>query len=46
MKREKESINLRAKKMMRGRIKPHAIPIVGEGSATNVHVIRQTTTVS
>jgi hypothetical protein len=42
MKREHESTNLRAHKMMRGRLEPSVVPIVIRAMPTMVHEVRQT----
>jgi hypothetical protein len=45
MNREHESTNLRAQKMMRGRVEPYAIPTMIRVMTLMVHVTRQTTTI-
>ncbi len=45
MKREQENTNLRAKKMMRGRIEPYAVPTMVRVVPLVVQVVRQTTLV-
>jgi hypothetical protein len=42
VKREQESINLRAQKMMKGKVGPYATPIVVKVVPTMVHVAKQT----
>ncbi len=46
MKREKENTNLRAQKMMRGRVEPSTMPTVVRAMPIVVHAIRQTTIVT
>jgi hypothetical protein len=40
MKREEESTNLRAQKMMMGKVEPSTVPIVVRAVSPVVHVIR------
>ncbi len=45
VKREHESIDLMARKMMRGKIEPFVVPIVVRALPTMIQVIIQTTTI-
>ncbi len=42
MKREQESIDLRAQKMMKGRVEPFVVPIVVSAMPQMVQIVKQT----
>ncbi len=45
MKREHENTNLRAQKMMKGKVEPFVVPTMIRAMPPMVHAFRQTTTV-